>query len=197
MKKNNEQNLRKKHKKLLQEFLAHFGEDPTRDGLKETPNRIFRMYKELFAGYLVDPASVFKTFDANGYDELITVANISFYSLCEHHMVPFIGKVHIGYVPNGKILGLSKFARLVEIYARRLQVQENFTNQISNAIEKHLKPKGSIVHVEAEHLCMTMRGVKKEDCYTKTTVKKGLLKTDAGLVDQFYRDIEKNLNKQP
>lgn len=196
MKKQNKDSFRQEHKKFLQDFLKHFGEDPARGGLIETPDRIYRMYKELLSGYSVDPASVFKTFDGNGYGELVTVANISIHSLCEHHMIPFRGKVHIGYVPDGKILGLSKFARLVEVYARRLQVQENLTNQISEAIDKYLKPKGSIVHVEAEHFCMSMRGVRKEDAYTKTTVKKGVLIRDLGLIDQFYRDIDKNRTRQ-
>src|SRR3989344_6261607 len=145
-------------KTTLIKLFTEVGEDPSRDGLIETPQRIFKMYKELFNGYSQNPASVFKTFDGNGYQQLVSVTNIDFYSLCEHHMIPFWGQVHIGYVPNGKILGLSKFARIVEVFSKRLQTQENLTKQIADSFTKYLGPVGLIVHVEAEHLCMSMRG---------------------------------------
>lgn len=177
-------------RELVLGLIESFGENPNRDGLKETPDRVVKMYSEVLGGYSVDPSSVFKLFECNGYKNLVTVANIDFYSLCEHHMVPFFGKVHIGYIPNGKVLGLSKFARLVDIYAKRLQTQENLTNQIAKDIEKYLKPKGYIVHIEAEHLCVSMRGIKRKGFLTKTTKSQGLLRK-AEYVEQFYRDIDK------
>jgi len=180
-------------KKLVTNFisslLTSFGEDISREGLLETPQRVHRMYEELLGGYSQSPAAVLKTFKSNGYEDLVTLTNIKFHSLCEHHMIPFFGKVHIGYIPNGRILGLSKFIRLIEILSHRLQTQENLTHQIADVIEKNLKPKGLVVSIEAEHLCMSMRGVNKSDCITKTTTFRGQLKTDTKLVDRFYKEI--------
>jgi GTP cyclohydrolase I len=183
-----------KHKSVLVEnkvrdLLLHFGEDVKRSGLKETPARVIRMYRELLNGYDKDPKKYLKLFDSNGYHGLVTVANIDFYSLCEHHMIPFFGKVHIGYIPNGKILGLSKFARLIEIFSHRLQTQENITHQLAEVIEKNMHPQGLAVVVEAEHLCVSMRGIKKKGFITVTSVFRNKLKTDSNLVRQFYRDI--------
>jgi GTP cyclohydrolase I len=174
---------------LVRKVLLTFGENPSREGLQETPQRVYRMFSEILSGYSQDPKLVFKTFKSNGFKDLVTITNIKFYSLCEHHMIPFYGKVHVGYIPNGKVLGLSKFARLIEIFSRRLQTQENLTNEIANALEKNLKPKGLIVSIEAEHLCMSMRGIKKENCVTKTTTIRGILKKKSEFVDQFYREI--------
>jgi len=176
-------------RKLIIDLLKYFGEDPKRKGLRETPTRVLRMYRELLNGYSRNPASVFKTFKNNGYNDLVTVSNIDFYSLCEHHLVPFYGKVHIGYVPNGKILGLSKFARLIDVFAKRLQTQENLTKQIFDSIKKNLHPKGCVIYVEAEHLCVSMRGIKKKGFITKTTIKDGLMKRRSDLMMQFYKDI--------
>lgn len=173
-------------------LASSFGEDINRSGLKETPQRVARMYAELLDGYKKDPKLIFKTFNSNGYKGLVTVANIDFYSLCEHHMIPFFGRIHIGYIPNGKILGLSKFARLIEIYSHRLQTQENLTQQISDSLEKNLDPRGLVVYVEAEHLCVSMRGIKKKGFLTKTTVRTGLLEKKNKLIDQFYKDIRLN-----
>jgi len=180
---------------FVSKLLSSFGEDVSREGLVETPQRVSRMYEELLGGYYQDPKTVFKTFKSNGYKDLITITNIRFYSLCEHHMIPFFGKIHIGYVPNGKVIGLSKFARLTEILSHRLQTQENLTNQIVCALEENINPKGLIVTIEAEHLCMSMRGVRKSECITKTTVIRGLLKKDTKLVDQFYREINSQQEK--
>lgn len=177
--------------KYVHLLLKSFGENPSREGLKETPQRVSRMYEELLVGYSQDPGSVFKTFKSNGYKGLVSVTNIDLFSLCEHHMMPFFGKIHIGYIPSGKILGLSKFARLTEIFSKRLQTQENLTNQITNSIEKYLKPKGVIVTIEAKHLCMSMRGVRKKDCIAKTTSIRGVLKNDTEMIDQFYREINR------
>ncbi|MHA1829439.1 MAG: GTP cyclohydrolase I FolE [Candidatus Heimdallarchaeaceae archaeon] len=176
---------------FISSLLEWYGENPSREGLADTPRRVSRMYDELLAGYSQDPSLVFKTFKDNGYKDLVSVTNIDFYSLCEHHMIPFFGKIHIGYLPNGKILGLSKFVRLIDIFSKRLQTQENLTNQIADSLEKYLKPKGVIVTIEAEHLCMAMRGVKKKDCITKTTTIRGVLKRDSKMIDQFYREINR------
>ena len=176
-------------KKLVERLIFGLCEDTKRDGLRETPVRVARMYQELTSGYLAEPEKVFKTFDSNGFHGFVTVANIDFYSLCEHHLIPFFGKAHIGYVPDGKILGLSKFARLVEIFSHRLQTQENITAQLADTIDLYLRPKGLIVRLEAEHLCVSMRGVRKKGFTTKTTAKRGILEKDASLLNQFYRDI--------
>jgi GTP cyclohydrolase I len=153
------------------------------------------MYKELLSGYFQDPRAVFKTFKSNGYKGLITLTNIDFYSLCEHHLIPFFGKIHIGYVPDGKILGLSKFVRLIEILTHRLQTQEYLTDQLCNLLEENLAPKGLVIVIEAQHLCMLMRGVKK-NCMIKTTVIRGLLKKDTKLLEQFYREINVSTSKK-
>lgn len=170
-------------------IAEEFGEDSKRSALRETPDRVERMYQELLNGYNADPSKIFKTFESNGYKGLVTVGNIDFYSLCEHHIIPFFGKVHIGYVPNGRVLGLSKFARLVELYSHRLQTQENLTKQIADSLEKYLHPKGYVVYIEAEHLCVSMRGIKKKGFVTKTNISKGLLGKNKRYMDQFYRDI--------
>ena len=174
---------------LIKKLLVSAGEDTSREGLRETPQRVGKMYDEILSGYFQDPSLVFKKFKSNGYKDLVTLTNITFYSLCEHHMVPFFGKVHIGYLPNGNILGLSKFVRLTEIFSRRLQTQEHLTGQIADSIEKNLHPRGLIVSIEAEHLCMSMRGVKKNGCITKTTTIRGCMRKQPEFVDQFYREI--------
>lgn len=174
---------------IIKNLLTTIGENVKRDGLVETPVRVERMYEELLSGYKKDPKKIFKKFESESYKGLITVSNIDFYSLCEHHLLPFFGKVSIGYVPNGHILGLSKFARLVDIYSRRLQVQEHLTTQIADTLMKYLKAKGVIVHISAVHLCMSMRGVNKDGAITKTTIVRGSLKNDHYLQNQFYTQI--------
>lgn len=174
---------------IISKFIIALGENPKREGLRGTPKRIAKMYQELLCGYQIDPKTIFKKFDNEKYEGLIVISNIKFYSLCEHHMIPFFGKIHIGYVPNGKILGLSKFSRLVEIFARRLQVQERFTNQIAESLMKYLRPKGVIIYSEAEHLCISMRGVKKDGILAKAIVKRGIFKTNKELVNQFLDQI--------
>jgi GTP cyclohydrolase I len=149
-------------------LLQYIGEDPKRDGLLETPKRVIASYGELFGGYKQDPASVFKTFD-NGADEMVVLKDIEFYSTCEHHMLPFIGKAHIAYLPVGKVIGVSKLARLLEIYSRRLQIQEQLTLQVTAALDKYLQPKGSACLIEAKHLCMTCRGVNKQNSVMLTS----------------------------
>ncbi|HEY5438547.1 MAG TPA: GTP cyclohydrolase I FolE [Acidimicrobiales bacterium] len=166
---------------LVRELLEAIGDDPTREGLLETPRRVADMYVELFEGLEEDPGQHLRvTFEA-GHDEMVMVRDIPFTSLCEHHLVPFVGLAHVAYLPGpeGRITGLSKLARLVEGYARRLQVQERMTTEIVEAMERELHPRGSIVVIEAEHFCMTMRGVKKAGATTVTSAVRGSFRTDA------------------
>jgi GTP cyclohydrolase I len=167
--------------RAVHELLEALGEDPTRDGLVKTPRRVARMYEELFAGFGENPADHLEVTFAADHDEMVMVRDIPFASLCEHHLIPFIGKAHVAYIPgdDGRITGLSKLARLVDGYARRLQVQERMTSEIADAIEKTLVPKGVLVVVDAEHLCMSMRGVKKSGTSTITSAVRGLFRTDA------------------
>jgi len=165
---------------LVGELLEAIGEDRGREGLLATPRRVAAMYEELFAGVDEDPAGYLTvTFEAN-HDEMVMVRDIPFASLCEHHMVPFMGKVHVGYIPgdDGRVTGLSKLARLVDVYARRLQVQERMTTQIADTMESALEPRGVLVVVEAEHLCISMRGVKKPGTLTITSAVRGLFRDD-------------------
>ena len=163
------------------ELLAAVGEDVARDGLLETPRRVAQMYGELFAGLDEDPVSHLEVTFAADHDEMVMVRDIPFASLCEHHLVPFMGRAHVAYIPadDGRITGLSKLARLVDGYARRLQVQERMTTQIARAVQDALTPKGVLVVVEAEHLCMSMRGVKKPGTVTVTSSVLGLFRTDS------------------
>ena len=176
--------------KAITEVLVALQENPQRDGLKDTPKRVAKAYQELLSGYNENPKDAIRLFPSNGFHELVAVTNIDFYSLCEHHMLPFFGKAHIGYIPNGKILGLSKFARIVEIYSKRLQTQENLTKQIFDLISKNVSPKGLVVLLEAKHLCVSMRGIKSNGFVTKTALMGGSLKANSQLVNQFYRDID-------
>lgn len=162
------------YRQLLQSIE---GEEPQREGLVETPARAANALAELTRGYDVDVAALLKTFDSDGYDEMVMQTNIHFYSLCEHHLLPFHGVAHVAYIPNGRIVGLSKLARLVEAFARRLQVQERMTIQIADALEKHLEAVGVLVVVEAEHLCMAMRGVELPGAITKTSAVRGAIQS--------------------
>lgn len=162
------------------ELLSAIGEDPKREGLQATPRRVAAMYEELFSGMADDPSRhVTSTFAAE-HDEMVMVRDIPFASLCEHHLIPFMGRAHVAYIPadDGRITGLSKLARLVDGYARQLQVQERMTTQVADAIEKRLLPRGVLVVVEAEHLCMSMRGIKKPGTLTVTSAVRGLFRSD-------------------
>jgi GTP cyclohydrolase I len=161
-------------------MLRWIGEDVNREGLLDTPARVAKAYQEMFSGYDQDPQSVLgRTFEeAGGYDDMVLVKDISFHSHCEHHMVPIIGKAHVAYLPDGKVLGLSKIARTVEIFARRLQTQENMTAQITHAIDSVLQPRGVAVMLEAEHMCMAMRGIRKQGSTTTTTCFTGAFRND-------------------
>ncbi len=166
---------------LVRELLAAIGEDPERAGLLETPRRVAEMYRELFEGIDSDPGEHLEVTFEEGHDEMVMVRDIAFTSLCEHHLVPFTGLAHVAYLPGveGRITGLSKMARLVEGYARRLQVQERMTTQIVEAMERVMRPRGSIVVIEAEHFCMSMRGVKKAGATTVTSAVRGVFRDDA------------------
>lgn len=174
----------------VQKILELIGEDPGREGLLETPARVTRMYEEIFGGYSVDPRDVLGvTFDES-HEELVIVKDIVYYSQCEHHMAPFFGKVHIGYVPSGRIAGLSKLARLVEAVTRRLQVQERITAQIADIMTEVLNPHGVMVAVEGEHLCMCSRGVKKPGSKTVTTAARGTFREDPAARAEFLALIK-------
>lgn len=168
-------------------LIAWAGDDPGREGLANTPRRVVRAYEELYSGYRSNPIEVltatFKEID--GYEDMVLVRDIPFYSHCEHHMVPFFGTIHIAYYPVDGVVGLSKLARLVDIFARRLQTQETLTSQISGALERHLGARGVAVMIEAEHLCMSMRGVKKAGASTMTSHFTGVFKDDAAEREKF------------
>ncbi len=165
----------------IRELLLAIGEDPERDGLRDTPARVARAYREMFAGLYTDPQSVLNTTFDEEHNELVIVKEIPMYSTCEHHLVSFHGVAHVGYIPgrDGRITGLSKIARLVDLCAKRPQVQERLTSQIADALVNRLEPSGVIVVVEAEHLCMAMRGVRKPGAVTTTSAVRGQFKTDA------------------
>lgn len=169
-------------------LIAWAGDDPTREGLLETPARVTKAYGELFAGYAQDEKAILaKTFkEVGGYDDLVLVKGIPFYAHCEHHMVPFYGKAHIAYLPHDGVVGLSKLARLVEVFARRLQTQETMTAQIIDAINENLNPRGAAVMLEAEHMCMTMRGVRAHDVSTVTHRFTGVFAEDRVEQDRFF-----------
>jgi GTP cyclohydrolase I len=164
----------------IRELLIGIGEDPDRDGLVETPARVAKAYASIFEGMDADPAQILSTTFELGHDELVLVRDIEVWSTCEHHLLPFTGKAHVGYIPSkGRITGLSKLARLVDAYAKRPQVQERLTSQVADALVEHLKPRGAIVVIECEHLCMTMRGVRKPGAKTVTSAVRGVMANPA------------------
>ncbi len=179
----------------VQELLAAFGENPNRPGLLDTPDRVARMYSELLEGYWVDPEALVNDaiFDET-YDEMVIVRDIEFYSLCEHHMLPFIGRAHVAYFPRGKVIGLSKIPRIVDMYARRLQVQERMTREIAEFIHNLLHPYGVAVVVEGLHLCATMRGVRKHDARMTTSAMFGAFRNNLATREEFLANISRNLN---
>lgn len=170
----------KKIEKAVKMILEAIGEDVNRDGLIDTPNRVARMYQEIFSGISEDPKiHLKKQFDAEEHEELVLVKDISFYSLCEHHLVPFFGRAHIGYIPdNNKVVGLSKLARTLEVISKRPQLQERITSSLAEVIMSELKPKGVMVVIEAEHMCMSMRGVKNHSAKTVTSAVRGIFRTN-------------------
>ncbi len=164
--------------RAVREILAAVGEDPDREGLRETPARVARMYAELLSGLHEDPRQHLRKFFTEKYDEVVLVRDISFNSMCEHHMLPFMGVAHIGYVPNGRVLGLSKLARVVEVVARRPQVQERMTETIANLLLEELEARGVAVVIEATHTCMTIRGIRKPGSLCVTSAMKGLFRSN-------------------
>jgi GTP cyclohydrolase I len=177
---------------LVEEVLREIGEDPLREGLVRTPGRVARALEFLTQGYQLDPQKILN--DAvfeESYNEMLIVKDIDFYSLCEHHMLPFFGRAHVAYVPNGRIVGLSKIARLVEMFSRRLQVQERLTNEIAHVIEKVLHPRGVAVIVEAQHLCMMMRGVQKQNSYAISSAMLGEFESDPKTRAEFVQLIRR------
>ncbi|MCX6120484.1 MAG: GTP cyclohydrolase I FolE [Ignavibacteriales bacterium] len=178
---------------LIKEFLIELGEDPQREGLLKTPDRVARMYEFLTKGYQQDIGEVMNgaVFEEK-YSEMVIVKDIDFFSLCEHHLVPFFGKCHIAYIPNGRIVGLSKMPRIVEVFARRLQVQERMTQQIADTLYQHLNPMGVAVVMEAQHLCMIMRGVEKLNSTATTSAMLGAFRNDVKTRSEFLTLINRN-----
>ena len=172
-------------------ILAWMGEDPNREGLLETPKRVLKAYKEYFAGYKEDPNKILdKTFgDVDGYDDMVVQKNISVQSHCEHHMAPIIGKAHVAYIPNERVVGLSKLARVVEVFSKRLQTQERLTMQIAKTLMESLDAKGVAVTIDSTHQCMTMRGIKKEQASTVTNYYLGQFKNDLSFQNRYLRFI--------
>ncbi|MCM1024830.1 MAG: GTP cyclohydrolase I FolE [Roseburia sp.] len=168
-------------------LLEGIGEDIDREGLRETPDRIARMYQEIFGGMQEDPAAPLSRVFTVEDSEIVLERDIVFYSMCEHHMLPFFGRAHVAYLPDGKVAGLSKLARTVEIYAKRLQIQERLTGQIADALMENLAPKGVMVVLEAEHMCMTMRGVKKPGSRTVSIAARGAFQDNTVLQDRFFQ----------
>ena len=183
---------RDKVEKAVEVLLRWAGDNPQREGLLDTPARVARAYEEFFAGYTEDPEQMLeRTFEeVEGYDDIVMLRDIAMQSHCEHHLVPILGKAHIAYLPDTRVVGISKLARVLDSYSRRLQTQETMTSQVANAIQNALKPKGVAILIDAQHQCMTTRGVKKPDVSMVTTQFTGEFKKDPSLRDRFYRHIE-------
>jgi GTP cyclohydrolase IA len=182
----NEQNA----KDAVVTILKFIGEDPTREGLLDTPKRVVKAYSELFKGYTQDPKEILSRQFTDGYDEMVILKDIEFYSFCEHHMLPFFGKVSIAYIPKGKVVGISKLARLVEVYSRRLQIQEKMTDQIAQAIYQELDAKGVGVYVKAKHFCMIARGIQKQNSEMVTNAVLGRFRKSQATREEFLKLIE-------
>jgi len=179
-------------KDTILQLIKAIGEDPDREGLKNTPDRVSRMYVELLSGYTADPNRIINGALFNiSYDEMVLVRDIEFYSLCEHHMLPFIGRAHIAYIPAGKVIGLSKIPRIVDMYARRLQVQERMTRQIADFLQENLSPQGVGVVIEAMHLCSMMRGVQKHDARMTTSAMHGAFRANLATRQEFLDNISR------
>lgn len=176
---------------FIKKLLKALPENPKREGLSKTPRRVASAFEKMLSGYSKDPKDMMTVFEDENYDEMIVVKDIEFYSVCEHHMIPFFGKAHIGYIPNGKIIGLSKIPRLVDMYARRLQNQERLTSQVAKALSELIKPRGVGVILEAQHLCMMARGVEKQGSKVITSAMHGLFKKELNTRNEFLRLIDK------
>lgn len=189
--KTNERPSREEAEAAVRTLLRWAGENPDREGLVDTPKRVVKAYEEMFSGYSLSPEQILGTvFDeVSGYNEPVLVRDITFYSHCEHHMVPIIGKAHIAYLPDGRVVGLSKIPRVVDVFAKRLQTQESITAQIADALQKFLKPRGVAVLIEAEHMCMAMRGVKKQGSTTITATYRGFYKDNIEAQASFLKMV--------
>lgn len=174
---------------LIRQLLTEMGENPQREGLLETPERVAKSFSKLYGGYQQDPKDIVTVFKNEGYDEMVIAKDIEFYSMCEHHMLPFFGQVHVGYVPDQNIIGLSKMPRLVEVFSRRLQNQERLTKQITDTLNETLKPKGVGVVIQSQHLCMQARGAEKQNCQMVTSSFAGLIKEDSRTRSEFLELI--------
>lgn len=182
---------RKKIEKGVELILEGIGEDIKRAGLRDTPRRVAEMYEEIFAGLIGEPDELLKQIEGETHDEMILIKDIPFYSVCEHHLLPFIGKAHIAYIPAGNIVGLSELAKTLEHLAKRPQVQERLTSQLADMIMEKLKPKGSMVIIDADHLCMSMRGIRKPGSRTVTSAVRGIFRTKASTREEMLELIKK------
>lgn len=191
MSNNNSNPSRQQAEDAVRTLIAWAGDNPEREGLLDTPKRVVNAYKEFFAGYDVDPNTILgRTFEeVEGYNDMVLLKDMRVESHCEHHMVPFLGKAHIAYIPNEKVVGISKIARLLDVFGKRLQTQETMTAQIADTIEKVLKPKGVAVMIDAQHQCMTMRGIHKINTSTVTKIMKGAFKDDVEMEKRFFAMI--------
>ena len=182
---------------LVAEMLRQLGEDPEREGLRKTPQRVSAAMRWLTRGYTLDPDKLIRdAMFTEEHEEMVLVRDIELYSLCEHHLLPFFGKAHVAYIPDGRIVGLSKLARLVDVFARRLQVQERLTDQVADALQRTLEPMGVGVVIEAYHLCMMMRGVEKQHSKTITSSVRGLFRTDQKTRDEFLRLVQSSWSQR-
>jgi GTP cyclohydrolase IA len=183
-------------REAVEQILEHIGEDKNREGLIDTPKRVEKAWEFMCSGYKLDPKEIIqKALFSSTNDEMVVVKDIEFYSHCEHHMLPIIGKAHVAYIPNGKVIGLSKIPRVVDVFARRLQIQEQLTEQIADAINDAISPKGVAVVIDARHMCMEMRGVEKICSTTVTSALRGLFKTNKKTKDEFLSIIQSSFNK--
>lgn len=179
---------------LLRQLLIDIGEDPDREGLEGTPLRVIKSWSEIYAGYTINVASLFTVFkDVHGYSQIVICKNIEMFSMCEHHMLPFFGKAHVAYLPDKKVIGISKLARILEVFSRRLQIQERIGEQVTDALMENLQPKGAACIIEAVHMCMRMRGVNKQESKMVTSSLKGEFLTDGSLRLELFNLL--NLNK--
>ncbi|MEW6570386.1 MAG: GTP cyclohydrolase I FolE [Nitrospirota bacterium] len=182
----------KKIEKAVKLIIEAIGEDPERPGLKETPERVARMYEEIFSGLKTPTEELLKSIEGESHDEMVMLKDIPFYSMCEHHLIPFVGKAHVAYIPSGgKIVGLSELAKAVEVLAKRLQVQERLTTQLADLIMDRIKPKGAMVIIDAEHLCISMRGVKKPGTRTVTSAVRGIFRTKQSTREELLELIKR------
>lgn len=177
-------------KEQIGSILHYIGEEPQREGLIDTPKRVIKSWKELYSGYGKHPKNILTTFAAEGYDQIVLLKDIELYSMCEHHMLPFYGKAHVAYLPGDKVIGISKLARLVDIYARRLQIQERIGEQVTTAIMEYLKPKGAACIIEASHTCMQMRGVQKQNSVMITSSIKGVFLDEPEIKNELLNLIK-------